>query len=224
MQIVSQDWSDYLMGNNLFQHSGNQNYGENLAYFQGYGTDVMTLLKKSVDAWYNEISSYDFTKPGFSVATGHFTCLVWVSSTHFAIGITINQTTSEAYIVFNTSPPGNIHGEFQTNVLPVKTTVPIPIINPPIPPIEISNTAKIIMVINDLHNIIYSINKKQPTYFIINYINNAIQQLSAINNNSMFSQIINNLYMVIKMIQTGRYKANTINIINNIINQLKLYT
>jgi len=118
----SQSWSLVLSNNNLFQHSGNTLYGENLAYFQGYGTDVMTLLKKAIDSWYNEIKLYDFNSPGFSEATGHFTCLVWKSSTNFAMGISINTITQTAIITMNTSPPGNIIGEFDTNVLP---TIPI---------------------------------------------------------------------------------------------------
>ena len=76
----SQQWSDYLLSKNLFQHSGSQLYGENLAYFEGYGSDLINLIKMSVDAWYNEVSLYDFNKPGFSAATGHFTCLVWLAS------------------------------------------------------------------------------------------------------------------------------------------------
>lgn len=45
IQSFSQDWSYYLLENNLFEHSGTALYGENLAFFQGYGTDIMTTLK-----------------------------------------------------------------------------------------------------------------------------------------------------------------------------------
>ena len=41
----SQQWSDYLLSKNLFQHSGSKLYGENLAYFEGYGTDLMNLIR-----------------------------------------------------------------------------------------------------------------------------------------------------------------------------------
>ena len=51
----SQGWSYYLSSNNLFQHSTNNAYGENLAYFQGYGSDPMVLIKLSIDSWYNEV-------------------------------------------------------------------------------------------------------------------------------------------------------------------------
>jgi hypothetical protein len=123
----SQQWSYHLVLNNVFQHSGSTLYGENLAYFQGYGEDVMILMKKSIDAWYAEISAYDFNNPTFSSATGHFTCLVWVASKTVGMGISINTTTDSVDIVMNTAPPGNVMGEFQQNVLPTVSAPPIPI-------------------------------------------------------------------------------------------------
>jgi hypothetical protein len=216
IQPDSQSWSDYLLKNDLFQHSGNTNYGENLAYFQGYGTDLMTLLKLSVDSWYNEISSYNFLNPGFSGATGHFTALVWVSSTKFAMGISIDTTTGSADIVFNTSPPGNVEGQFQTNVLPILEPIPVP--NPPIPPIPISNKAIILKIINDLYNVLYSINKKQPKYFVIQYIQSIINE---INNASISNTIINKLNIIINTIQRVGYNRFVINSLNSTIQQLK---
>lgn len=34
----------------------------------------------AVDAWYNEVTIYDFSRPGWSSGTGHFTQLVWADS------------------------------------------------------------------------------------------------------------------------------------------------
>ena len=125
--IFSQKWSDYLLTNNLFKHSGTQLYGENLAMFQGYGSDLVNLIKLSIDAWYNEISLYNFNAPGFSEATGHFTCLVWLASTEFGIAISFDPKTTKAIITMNTSPPGNVIGQFQENVLPlVSAPTPTP--------------------------------------------------------------------------------------------------
>jgi hypothetical protein len=88
---------------------------------------MLTLLKKAVDDWYNEYTSYDYNHPGFSEATGHFTCLVWKSSTRFGLGISINNVTTVVDVTMNTSPPGNYAGEFATNVLPsVSITIPLP--------------------------------------------------------------------------------------------------
>ena len=226
---ASNQWSQYLLTNNLFQHSGNPNYGENLAYFQGYGTNAITLLKKAVDEWYNEISSYDFTNPGFSQATGHFTALVWVASTNFAIGITIDTTSTAADIVFNSSPPGNIDGQYEDNVKPpiilppVPPPVPVPTPNPPMPPVPISNSAKIVMIINDLNNIIIAINKRKPVYLIVRYIKKVIDHLYDVNIDPIKNAVIYSLNGVIFALQKRKYSAFAIATINNIIKQLKLY-
>ena len=58
--VFSNSWATYLATNGLFEHSTNRTYGENLAYFQGYESDVMALTKKSIDLWYDEIKLYDF--------------------------------------------------------------------------------------------------------------------------------------------------------------------
>lgn len=118
---VSQQWSYHLLSGGLFQHSDNAAYGENLAQLQGFGTDITVLIKKAIDLWYNEVEFYDFTKSDFSSSTGHFTCLVWVSSTSFGIGLSIDMTTNKVDIVMNTSPVGNIIGLFQQNILPVQS-------------------------------------------------------------------------------------------------------
>lgn len=121
----SQQWTYYMAYHNLFQHSGTASYGENITYLQGYGKDIVTLIKKSIDSWYNEVSLYDYNNPGFSKGTGHFTCLVWKSSTSFGFGITLNDSKNEAYISMNTFPPGNYSGQFIQNVLPpLKQEVP----------------------------------------------------------------------------------------------------
>jgi hypothetical protein len=167
----AQNWSYFMTSNNLFQHSGTPLYGENISYFEGYGTDPMKLIFLAIDGWYNEISLYDFSNPGFSDTTGHFTCLVWLSTTSFGMGISINKNTGRAYISFNTSPPGNIIGEFQQNVLPL--TPPLPI---PVPPIPIKTTNKQ-LVISQLLNIINEINSRYDPNAVIADINIVIQEI-----------------------------------------------
>jgi hypothetical protein len=186
----AQTWANYLVTNNLFQHSGSNLYGENLAYFKGYGNDVITLLKLSIDLWYKEIEYYDFSKPGFSSETGHFTCLVWKNSQTFGIGIAIADDT--VVISFNTSPPGNILGEFDKNVLPKLSDIslPVPPVVPkptqpviPVPPVPnmepglIPNN-KTIKTVSILYNIIEELKKPRSNkVMIIHYLKNIIKEL-----------------------------------------------
>ena len=226
---ASQQWSLNLVTNGIFVHSKNPLYGENLAYFQGYGTDVMFLVKKSIDNWYNEISAYDFNNPGFSESTGHFTCLVWVASTNFAIGISINETTNAVDVVMNTSPPGNVIGEFQQNVLPAvgspptpitapppvmppspPTTAPtvpvVPIVPIPIPiplptpsPPSVLSSIVINNIINKINSVIYELHTKKRKNVIVLSINSIIETLSNYPN----INIINELYNVISMVNNN---------------------
>lgn len=206
----SQNWANYLLTNNVFKHSGTPLYGENLAWFQGYGTDTMTLLKKSIDNWYNEISLYDFNNAGFSEATGHFTCLVWVSSTKFAMGISIDTTTSTVDVTMNTSPPGNIIGQFAENVLPLITITPAPAPAPtpaplptpsPSPSLPLINTKQ--SIIDGLQIIIYMIQYNNNKYAIFNRVSYISQQVNyCITVNATNPTIANGLYIALKNINS----------------------
>ncbi|ESK83742.1 PR-1 protein [Moniliophthora roreri MCA 2997] len=118
-------WSDALYpdtaryaGQCKFQHSnGGGKYGENLAAGTGNAYGFSSGLK----SWMDEASKYDYNKPGFSTATGHFTQVVWKSSKQVACAIancrggTIFQQPSK-YIVCRYTPPGNFAGRFAENV------------------------------------------------------------------------------------------------------------
>jgi hypothetical protein len=202
--LFSQNWSNYMLSSKLFKHSGISSYGENIAYFQGYGTDLITLIKKSIDLWYNEIVNYDFTNPGYSDKTGHFTCLVWKSSTKFAMGIAIDASSNEVYITMNTSPPGNVIGQFDLNVLPaipsngntpqnpISNTTPTPSIpnTPPViphilPPTTITPPAPIIsstlkqIIYKILSNMIYAVNTNQPRRVLLSIIHQLVELLKS---------------------------------------------
>lgn len=102
----AQTWAD----RGAFQHSSG-NYGENLA--AGYPS-----LTAAVDAWYNEVSSYNYNKPGFSGATGHFTQVVWAASEELGCGYAENGNTRR-YLVCRYLPAGNVMDQFEENVLPL---------------------------------------------------------------------------------------------------------
>lgn len=242
--VFSQNWSYYLISNNVFKHSNTSLYGENLAFFQGYGTDTMMLLKKSIDAWYNEVSLYDFNNPGFSAATGHFTCLVWKSSTKYGMGITINSKTNGVDITMNTSPPGNYVGEFIQNVLPAlpvpvpnpvpnPVPVPVPVPNPvpvpvPVPnpvPVPSPNPINVIKILNMLYKINYDIQTDRSKYYTISDVYAVISEINNTEIQPLIkTKLVNSLYNIIYAINKNKKKAIIASLLVQIINDIISYT
>ena len=114
--------------NYVLKHSGGQ-YGQNLA--AGTNSSPADL----VNLWYDEIKYYDYNNvtgiehDGHEV--GHFTQLVWASSTD--LGCSVERCTNGAvYLICEYSPAGNIYvvGEgvtdhymlYEQNVKPLKST------------------------------------------------------------------------------------------------------
>ncbi|CAF1382972.1 unnamed protein product [Didymodactylos carnosus] len=113
----AQQYAQYLAQNNVFQHSNHQGMGENLWMISTTG-ELIQNGADAVKAWYDEISSYNYGRPGFSMATGHFTQVVWRASNRLGIGAAIgnNGGWKKLYVVANYAPPGNYLGEFEKNV------------------------------------------------------------------------------------------------------------
>ncbi|QID86457.1 Sterol binding protein [Saccharomyces pastorianus] len=110
LATYAQNYADsYDCSGNLV-HSGGA-YGENLAL--GYGTTA------SVDAWYNEISSYDYSNPGFTEDAGHFTQVVWKGTSQVGCGLKSCGGQWGDYVICSYQNPGNYIGEFAENVMPL---------------------------------------------------------------------------------------------------------
>jgi hypothetical protein len=72
-----------------------------------------------VDAWALERKSYNYKDPSFSEKTGHFTQVVWKATTSVGCGRKACNGTGNVsgwYIVCEYYPPGNVIGEFGTEV------------------------------------------------------------------------------------------------------------
>lgn len=94
-----------------FEHSGGP-YGENLAI--GYPSPIDT-----VSAWGDEREQYDFKKGDFSGATGHFTQLVWASTTKVGCNRKFCNGDNGIrgwYVVCEYTPRGNVLGQFKQQV------------------------------------------------------------------------------------------------------------
>jgi uncharacterized protein YkwD len=96
-------------------------YGENLAAGYVGGADP-------VIAWYDEIQYYDYNTPGFSEQTGHFTQVVWKSTSEVGCAeVLCNNIWRQYTICEYSNQRGNIvgtnpatgHSFFADNVLPL---------------------------------------------------------------------------------------------------------
>ena len=110
----AQEWADHLASTGRLQHGNHEGMGQNLAYFSG-GT---LTAHHTAELWYNESSNYNYNRPGFSSSTGHFTQLIWASTTEAGFGRAVNGQTT--FVVANYIPAGNVQGRFEENVKPPK--------------------------------------------------------------------------------------------------------
>jgi uncharacterized protein YkwD len=109
---AAQSWADQLKkAGCAFEHSRTR-YGENLAG----GTSGALDPAGSTEMWYREVDQYDFKKGGFSMATGHFTQVVWAGTKRVGCGMTTCKGMD--IIVCNYDPPGNVQGGYAANVKP----------------------------------------------------------------------------------------------------------
>jgi uncharacterized protein YkwD len=116
---TAQAYAEYLANNNLFQHSQN-GYGENLYMMSSSGSLSNLPGSTAVQAWYDEIKDYNFNQHGFSMATGHFTQVVWKNSKQLGVGIGFGNNGRSAVVVANYYPPGNYLGQFPQHVSPAQ--------------------------------------------------------------------------------------------------------
>ncbi|XP_022099173.1 uncharacterized protein LOC110983864 [Acanthaster planci] len=110
----AQDWAAHLAEHDLFKNSGNSDVGENIAMHYS-SASVAFSGDEATDMFYRQIEKYNFKKPGFTSGAGHFTQLVWRDSREMGIGKTITKEGKVIVVAFY-SPPGNVMGQFDTQV------------------------------------------------------------------------------------------------------------
>ena len=75
---------------------------------------------KPVDEWYNEIKNYNYSQPGFTIDSSHFSQLVWKETTKVGCGASVKDDGVTYKVVCNYYKPGNVLSvsKFEENVLP----------------------------------------------------------------------------------------------------------
>jgi len=109
----AQSWAEDLASRNTIQPSSSNDYGENIAYMSG----AQLTGRKVTDMWYEEHDKYNYSNPGFSSTTGHFTQIVWQNSKEMGAGKAVSSSGAQ-FVVARYQPPGNVRGQFPENVKP----------------------------------------------------------------------------------------------------------
>ncbi len=110
----AQNWANQC----VFQHApfeARNGAGENLALWSG----TTRPASAAAQMWYDEIKDYNYARPGFSGATGHFTQVIWNESRELGCGMKTCPGIGE-FIVCRYSPAGNLMGNFPSNVSPIR--------------------------------------------------------------------------------------------------------
>jgi len=109
LENAAQAWATHLASIDRLVHDTNKGFvGENIAQEYGSASGV-------TKHWYDEESIYNYGRPGFSMATGHFTQIVWIGTSNFGIA-KATAASGKVYVVARYSPPGNFRGQFPENV------------------------------------------------------------------------------------------------------------
>lgn len=111
----SEEWAKILAAKNTLEHRKNNPYGENVFYMYSSDPNFALSGNTPVDKWYEEMKHHPFGKEPSSLKTGHFTQVIWKSSSFLGVGVA-QTTKGHIYVVANYSPAGNFVGCYIENV------------------------------------------------------------------------------------------------------------
>ncbi len=108
LATYAQAWADQLAANggNLVHRTGSP-YGENLAGGRGGAANPT----KAAEYWLGERNAYRDGPFGGQDDVGHYTAMVWRTTTHVGYGTAISPDGNWV-VVANYSPAGNIVGQY----------------------------------------------------------------------------------------------------------------
>ena len=110
------EWAITMAKKDDMYHSSNESrtgQGENLYMYSGFSSE--TPAGDASTAWYNEIDDYTYSVIGSpenaNVMIGHYTQMIWSSTTEVGIGKATSASGRE-FVAARYSPPGNYIGAF----------------------------------------------------------------------------------------------------------------
>ncbi|KAJ8324546.1 hypothetical protein O5D80_006791 [Batrachochytrium dendrobatidis] len=111
LAAASQTWANHLASTNRFEHSHGKvgKYGENLYWT----TNNKAICRDAMEAFYAEKKLYhgEPISNNNCHAIGHYTQLMWPTTTHVGCAIATDKSKQKHTIVFEYWPQGNILGQ-----------------------------------------------------------------------------------------------------------------
>lgn len=115
----STEWAKVLAKTGKMEHRDQSTYGENIFYAWSSDPNFTVTGAAAVDKWYSEIKLHTFGKEPTSLASGHFTQVIWESTKEMGVGVA-KSSDGKTFVVANYFPPGNVIGSFAAQVPPPK--------------------------------------------------------------------------------------------------------
>lgn len=112
LATVAQGWAEGC----VFEHSSDNDYGENLALFSPRDVDA-ALATEVVELWESEVADYNYADNRCAAGRvcGHYTQVVWRDTTRIGCGVAacddVDGFGPGTLWVCNYDPPGNFVGE-----------------------------------------------------------------------------------------------------------------
>jgi pathogenesis-related protein 1 len=115
---IAQEWANHLKTQGCKMQHSTGNYGENLywasplKYSDGRSSVQNISSTKVVDSWGNEVKNYSYNSNSCANGKicGHYTQVVWKTSTEVGCGIAVCGDFSQVWVC-NYNPPGNYRGQ-----------------------------------------------------------------------------------------------------------------
>ncbi|KAM7427215.1 the CRISP [Porites harrisoni] len=118
LQKQAEDWVKYLAENNKFHHSQNNPGNLYLSHPNVYPAEYCS---DAIQWFHWEEKYYNYSRPGYSQAAGHFTTVVWRNSRQIGAAWAIRKD-KRLVISIKYHPGGNYIGYFANNVFrPIAT-------------------------------------------------------------------------------------------------------
>ena len=114
LQKDAENYAKYLARNDIFEHSHQNNQGENLYYEYNSESITKKPFERASTAWLDEKKDFIYSAIKLDdnfYKIGHYTQMIWAETNKVGIGAYVNSK-GNVYVVARYSPSGNYIGKY----------------------------------------------------------------------------------------------------------------